>query len=122
MASAGTRQAEGIDGLIDWATDGPRDELTFSDAGHSFLLITLGLLEREEHIDLRPVGEHLSNDGRLVAVQLAQLANVSLIFKCGRSIGRLLVELVPVRSPTASTSKTASATAARASTARGGGP
>lgn len=96
---------------------------TLSNSSHSFVLIAIGLLQSEENIDLRPVGEHFANDRSLIAVLLSKLSNVAAIFVEGtkRFVG-LVVGLVAISSAPSSSGETSSSTAARASTARGGWP
>jgi hypothetical protein len=101
---------------------GKRAWHTLSDAGDGFVLVTVGFLESEEDIGLRPVGEHLSDHRSLIAVLLSKLAKVAFVFECTLRISGALVGLVAIGSSAAATGETSSTAAARASAARGGRP
>jgi hypothetical protein len=98
-------------------------DCALSDAGDGFVLVAVGLLEGEEHIDLRPVREHLPNHRRLVAILLSKLANVAaFVVECTEGLVGLVLGLVAIGSAAASTGEASSTAAAGASAARSGRP
>lgn len=97
---------------------------TFSNACHSLILVAVRFLEGKQNIDLRPVWEHLTDDGRLAAVLLPKLGNGTVVVKStGAIFSRgALFWLVGVGSATASTGKASSTAATSTPAARSGGP
>lgn len=96
---------------------------TIGDSCHGLSLITVRLLESVENIGLRPVGEHLADDARLIAILLSKLGKLALVLKGAQVVvGGLVIRLVAVGSAAASTGETSSAASARAPAAGGRGP